>query len=189
MREMYQNPIAESILFLSLLVHMATGATLHYNRDRFGLGKAPTAPWYYRLQRHTGSALGAMVLMHLGGTRIPSFLGWNRLDDFAHLSTIFKLAPEFSFIYFGLYVLVAVVHLFLGTAQTLETAGVTGQGSAARICTHWLYWLCIFSTFASVLSGMYGIYSYPANLESVKYWLPIIKANVPSQVVTGTVGL
>lgn len=185
-RKVYQNPIIEIGIIFCTLTHMIAGAQLHWRRDKFGWAASPPAPWYSKLQRHSGSILAALIFVHVSGTRLPSFLGQNRPDDFDHLHVMVKLAPEFSFIYFVTYSMLALVHIMLSLPQVLELFHILPTGSHRRMATSPIMWFVIVAIESSLIAGMWGFYTFPASKAGIEYWLPIITANVPPAVVTGS---
>ena len=179
LRAWYQIPIAEAGIFLSLLVHLSVGGTLHWQRDKFGFGPAVPETWPLKVVRLSGSVLGMLIFVHLSSGRLSSFLGKNRLDDFGHVHVLFNLAFEFSFFYFGTLASLAIVHLWFGFAQILERFRLTSPGSFRRITAHWLFWLSLGCSIAAVAAGMLGFKNNPASPESIQYWTPHLDATVP----------
>lgn len=186
-RQIYQTVAGEIVLFSTICVHVFCATVLHWRRDKFGFAKAPTAPWYRRVQRQTGTALAFLLVLHLISTRFPSLLGLNRLDEFAHLHVVFSLAPEFSFVGLGIYITIGILHLFFTVSQTLETLEIVPFGIHHKIVTHWLFWMAIATTYACVCAGFMGFYNLPADQDRLQYWIPIVTKSLPSFLLTGSV--
>lgn len=179
-RNVYQNPVFEVCLAASALLHMASGAILHWKRDKFGFAKSPPAKWYIQVQRLTGSILGVLVFVHVSGTRLPVLLGKQRPEDFAQLHVLFRMAPEFVWLYTGTYVVCALLHFFLSVPQIFERNQALPAGSHHKIVSNWLFWVLVATTTSSMFAGMYSFYSQtPANKADIEYWTPITQESIP----------
>lgn len=187
LRHVYQTPVAEAGLALTLVVHILVGGILHWKRDRFGFKSAPTAPWVTRIHRWAGSLLSVMILGHVSGTRLNSLTGVNKLDDFGHMHIFFRLAPHFALPYFFLYVVTAVLHMYIGIAKAIESLGLAKIGFYRRVTSHWAFWFIIVVTISAASAGMLGMYNGPISKAAKDYWLPILlEHHIPPAIITGS---
>ena len=117
LRAVYQQPVAEALLVLALLVHMSCGAlAIWQRRGEPALRRGSVSP-RQRWQRRAGWFLLASVLGHMVATRAPSLLA-DVYPGAGGVSFTVTFLPLIFYPYYFLFGLAAIYH----GASGLQTA-------------------------------------------------------------------
>ena len=132
-RSVYQLPLLELLLLVTLVVHIAAG--IFRMRGRRGSKARP--PLRLRLHRYAAYYLAIFVFGHIAATRLPALLA-DAPPFFGGVSFSLHYVPWWFYPYYGLLGIAGLYHLFYGIPVALGVLGVNAPQAIRRGPGFWV---------------------------------------------------